>query len=216
MTQSDTAVVVAVQDATRAKSRLGADLDADTRRSLVIAMLDDVLTAIREAHAGTLIVVSADVAYDAVARKHHAEVIRDTGEGYNAAIVLTLGRISGRAAAVLILPGDLPQLRAGDVTAILEALDVPGVVVVPSTDGGTTALGLRPLDAISTAFGPDSAQHHRDAAAAAGVRLTELRLESLRVDVDTLEDLATVWGAAGRATTMLLEHLSLTAPGWLA
>lgn len=216
MTQSDTAVVVAVQDASRAKSRLGAALDAGTRRALVIAMLDDVLAAIREAHAGALIVVSADAAYDVVAREHHAEVIRDTGEGYNAAVTLTLGRLSGRAAAVLILPADLPQLRAGDVAATIEALGVPGVVVVPSTDGGTTVLGLRPLDAISTAFGPDSAQHHRDAAAAAGVRLTELRLESLRVDVDTLEDLATVRGAAGKATTMLLEHLSLVAPRWLA
>lgn len=207
MTHGDTAVIVAVQDASRAKSRLGAELDAATRRALVIAMLTDVLAAIRQAHAGPLIVVSADAAYDQVADEHRAEVIRDTGAGYNAAVALTLEHLAGKAAAALILPGDLPQLRAADVTTILEALGEPGVVVVPSTDGGTTALGLHPLVVISTAFGPDSAQRHRDAATAAGVRLTELRLESLRVDVDTLENLATVRGAVGAATGLLLNHL---------
>ncbi|MDA0302705.1 MAG: 2-phospho-L-lactate guanylyltransferase [Chloroflexi bacterium] len=196
VTQSDTAVIVAVQHASRAKSRLGAELNAATRRALVIAMLTDVLAAIREAHAGTLILVSADVAYDTVAGDHGAEVIRDTGAGYNAAVTLTLERLAGRAAAALMLPGDLPQLRAADVTVILEALRDPGVVVVPSADGGTTALGLRPLNVICTAFGPDSAQRHRDAATAAGVRLTELRLESLRIDVDTVENLEAVRGGA--------------------
>lgn len=212
-TARDTAIIVAVQDAGRAKSRLGAHLDVGARRALVIAMLDDVLTAIREVHAGPLLVVSADAVYDPIARKHAAEVLRDAGAGYNAAVALALARLAGRAAAALVLPGDLPQLRATDVAAVLAALATPGVVIVASEDGGTTALGLRPIDVIATAFGPDSARHHRAAVTAAGTPLSELHLNSLRVDVDTLDDLTAVWDHVGAATAAVLEHLPLVTKG---
>lgn len=204
---ADTAVIVAVQDAGRAKSRLGADLDAAARRALVLAMLDDVLAAIRQVHAGPLIVVSADPAYDPSAHRHRAEVLHDIGEGYNAAVTLALTSLAGRVDAALVLPGDLPQLHAGDVAALLEALATPGVTIVASEDAGTTALGLRPIDVIATVFGLDSAQRHRDAAAAAGASLTELHLDSLRIDVDTLDDLSAVWEDVGPATAAVLQLL---------
>ncbi len=208
MTRLDTAVVIAVQEASRAKSRLGADLDSASRRALVIAMLDDVLTAVRRAHAGTVIVVSADEAYDAVARAHDAEVIRDAGVGYNPAVAIALDAIAARGiAAALVLPGDLPQLRDKDITLMLDALAEDGVVVVPSADGGTIALGLRPLHVIRTAFGPESAQRHREGAQAVGVPLTNLVIEALTVDVDTLADLALVRDVAGSATARLIEQL---------
>ncbi|MFA7249619.1 MAG: 2-phospho-L-lactate guanylyltransferase [Dehalococcoidia bacterium] len=208
-----TAVIVAVQDAGRAKSRLGTHLSADARRALVIAMLDDVLAAIREAHAGTVVVVSADAVYDSIARAHAAEVIRDTGVGYNAAVALALTFLAGRASAALVLPGDLPQLQARDVRAVLNTLASPGVVVVASEDGGTTALGLHPIGVISTAFGPESARLHRAAAQAAGATLSELHLDSLRVDVDTLDDLTEVRDRVGPATAEVLERLFVTRGG---
>lgn len=207
-----TAIIVAVQDAGRAKSRLGADLDAAARRSLVLAMLDDVLAAIREVHAGPLIVVSADPAYDPSAHRHGAEVLHDIGEGYNAAVTLALTSLASREGdsrvdAALVLPGDLPQIHAADIAAILEALATPGVTLVASEDGGTTALGLRPIDVITTAFGLDSAQRHRDAASEATAPLTELHLDSLRIDVDTLDDLTAVWEDVGPATAAVLQLL---------
>lgn len=206
----DVTVIIAVQDATRAKSRLGPDLDPGIRRSLVIAMLDDLLSVLREVYSGPLLVVSADAVYDAVARNHDAEVLRDTGAGYNEALGEALARAAG-AAAALILPGDLPHAAASDLEALLVAIREPGVVVVPSDDGGTSALGLRPPDAIAPAFNGASAERHIRAATAAGVRCTVLELDSLRVDVDTLDDLERVWPHAGEATTALLEHLPLPA-----
>ncbi len=204
---NETAIIVAVQDAGRAKSRLGAHLDAAARRSLVLAMLDDVLAAIRLVHTGPLIVVSADPAYDPSAHRHGAEVLHDIGEGYNTAVILALTSLAGRVDAALVLPGDLPQLQSSDVAALLEALVTPGVTIVASEDGGTTALGLRPIDVITTAFGLDSAQRHREAAAAAAAPLTELLLDSLRVDVDTLDDLRAVWEEVGPATASVLQLL---------
>lgn len=208
MTSADVTVIVAVQDAGRAKSRLDRDLAPGMRRTLVIAMLDDLLTALREVHRGRILVVSADAVYDPVAREHGADVLRDAGTGYNEAVRAGIDACRD-ASAVLVLPGDLPHASPADLEVLLATLEDAAVVLAPSDDGGTSALGLRPPDVIALAFGPDSAARHRAAAAAAGVACTELALRSLRTDVDTLDDLARVWEHAGEATTALLEHLPL-------
>lgn len=208
----DIAVVVAVQDAGRAKSRLGSHLDPGQRHSLVQAMLDDLLTAVREVHTGQIVVVSPVHGYDAVAHGHGAEVLRDPGIGYLPAVMLGLAHVSGRE-GVLVLPGDLPQARGEDVRALLDALRLTPVVLAPSIDGGTCALGLRPPDAMTPAFGPDSAARHREAARTAGLALHEIRLPSLNRDVDTIEDLEAVWGQVGEATTAILEQIPIVLPG---
>jgi 2-phospho-L-lactate/phosphoenolpyruvate guanylyltransferase len=206
------AVVVAVQDAGRAKSRLGPDLDPGTRRTLVIAMLDDLLTAIREVWQGRVVVVSTDSVYDAVAQEHRAEVLRDDGSGYNEAVHLGLAHVAD-ADAVLIMPGDLPHATASDVATLLSRLELPGVIIVPARDGGTLALGLHPPSAIAPAFGPDSARVHQEAATAARVPWQFTSPGRLDTDVDTLDDLVEVWDRVGEATTALLEHLPIAPRG---
>lgn len=209
---ADYVVIVAVQDASRAKSRLGADLDAGMRRSLVIAMLDDLLSAVREVWQGRIVVVSADGVYDPIARDHGAQVIRDGGTGYNEAVMLALEAVAG-AEAALVLPGDLPHATPAAIATLLNGLEEPGVTVLAADDGGTLALGLTPPDVIAPEFGPDSAQRHVDAGHAVGARTSLGRMPDLQHDVDTLDDLARVWDRVGEATTALLEHLPLPVPG---
>lgn len=202
----DYVVITAVKDAGQAKSRLGPDLDPGTRRSLVIAMVDDLLSTVREVWQGRVVVVSPDPVYDAIALDHAATVVRDRGEGYNEAISLALASVAG-AEAALVLPGDLPHAEVTHVATLLNALIEPGVTIVAAEDGGTLALGLTPPHVIGPVFGPDSARAHEAAARAAGHRATISRLPGLTHDVDTLEDLARVWDRVGEATTALLEHL---------
>jgi 2-phospho-L-lactate/phosphoenolpyruvate guanylyltransferase len=207
----DVAVLVAVQDAGRAKSRLGEHLDPGQRHSLVQAMLDDLLTAVREVHDGQIVVISPVRGYDAVALEHRAEVLRDPGIGYLPAVTMALDHVGARE-AVLVLPGDLPQARGDDVLALIEALREAPVVMAPSIDGGTCALGLRPPGVLLPRFGVESAARHREAAREAGLDLRELHLTSLNRDVDTIEDLAEVWGRVGEATSAILEQLQIVLP----
>ncbi|RLT37656.1 MAG: 2-phospho-L-lactate guanylyltransferase [Chloroflexi bacterium] len=207
----DVAIVIAVQDAGRAKTRLGTHLDPGQRHSLVQAMLDDLLTAVREVHTGKIVVVSPVRGYDAVAQGHQAEVLRDPGTGYQPAVLLALAHVAAHQ-AVLVLPGDLPQARSEDLRTLLNALGRSPVVLVPSIDGGTCALGIRPPSAMVPAFGLDSAARHREAARAAGLALQEVRLPSMDRDVDTIEDLAEVWEQVGEATSAILEHLQVVLP----
>lgn len=201
------AVVVAVKRLDQAKSRLGPVGDR-WREALVLAMLDDVLSAVREAGAGSVTLISADSSYDEVARRHGVERIADAGGGYNAAVVtaLALPRVAG-AAAALVVPADLPTLRPRDVLALCEALMQVDVLLVASPDGGTSVLGLHPPDAMRTAFGPDSAAAHAALARASGLRLAEPALRHL-IDVDDAEALRVVAADLGPATAAVLAELT--------
>ncbi len=215
MTLDNLAVIVAVGPLDRAKSRLGPALDAAERRSLVLAMLDDVLRAVRASHPGDLFVVTPDPELAELVSPHQATVLQDNGEGTNAAIVTALAEPAVAAAdAALILQGDLPQLSAAHVDAMqtaVSALDGPSALLVPNDDGGTSALGLRPPNAMPTAFGPDSGTRHHQSAAETGIPFQQLPIPDLASDVDTIEDLKHVSQLAGPATTALLEQLGVAA-----
>ncbi len=123
-------------------------------------------------------------------------------------------RRSRRRALCSYCPPNLPQLRGDDVADVLAALSrdaaadsTAGAVLVPSADGGTSALGLRPPGALAPAFGPGSAAAHRDAARAAGLPLHELHPPSLAVDIDTPADLMAVRDRVGPATRKVFAHL---------
>ena len=213
MTLQGLAIVIAVGPLDRAKSRLGPALHAGERRELVLAMLDDVLRAIRGAHHGAVVVVTPDEALRPLAASYDAELLPDEGLGTNAAIITALSSATVKAAdAVLILQGDLPQLRAEHVSAMQQALaelDGPSALLIPNDDGGTSALGLRPPSAMPTAFGPESGARHRRSATASDVTWRELPFADLANDVDTIEDLERVGRIAGPATTALLERIGV-------
>ena len=63
---SRAAVLVPVKPLSEAKSRLAPALAIEDRQALVRAMLADVLAAVRAAHAGPLLVLSPDDAYDGI------------------------------------------------------------------------------------------------------------------------------------------------------
>ena len=212
-----TAVVIAVGPLGRGKSRLGPTLDPLARRQLVLAMLDDVLRAVRVSHDGLVVVVTPDAEVDPLATTHGAAVVRDEGRGTNAAIVQALADRRVRASdAALVLQGDLPQLTGAQVAQLLSQLDratPPMALLVPGDDGGTSALGLRPVDALRTAFGPQSGAAHHQAADAAGIRLDELWIDELAADVDTTDDLERVRALVGPSTAAVLERIAVGAGG---
>ena len=94
------------------------------------------------------------------------------------------------ASAVLVVPGDLPQLLAEDVAALL-ALDGAGprVVIAPDRhETGTNALLVRPPGWLAYAFGQGSFQAHQALAAEARAAVSVLRRPGLAFDLDTPED----------------------------
>jgi coenzyme F420-0:L-glutamate ligase/coenzyme F420-1:gamma-L-glutamate ligase len=138
--------------------------------------------------------VSPDQTVLRLAAEVGAETLRQEGGGLNEALEEARRYALGRgASAVLVLPADLPTLRAPDVGAVLEAVPDgggPAVIVSPDAAGtGTNALLLRPPDAVPFLFGPGSFEAHRAAARERGVPVHDLERPNLAFDLDTADDL---------------------------
>lgn len=207
--------VVPVKRLEAAKSRLFGQLAQPEREALSLAMLRDVLAALRATPSlDRAVVTTPDPAVAAAARAAGAEALLRDDPGLNAALTAAAEIVAGPGEPVLVVLGDVAGADPTDLEALFTALSTQGArgaVLAPSNDGGTSALLRAPHDAIPCAFGPDSAKAHREAAAQRGVAFTEIALPSLAIDLDLPEDverfLAT--GSGGRETRATLRTL-----GW--
>lgn len=184
MTTPRFALLVPVKDARDAKSRLGSVGD-ERRMDLMAAFAQDAITAARAVE-GVDVYVVGDV--DALGRLG-VPVLPDRGEGsLNRALVRASEQVAAPDLAVAALLADLPCLRTEDLAAALDqARHRGGRVYVADADGsGTTLLAAAPGVALDPHFGAGSAAAH----AASGARALTAELRSLRLDVDTTEDLA--------------------------
>lgn len=116
-------------------------------------------------------------------------VIADHGAGsLNRALALAAEQVATPGRGVAALLADLPCLRPDDLaTALTRALDAGGRSFVADASGtGTTLLAAAPGLALDPRFGPGSAAAH----VASGAQPISAPLRSLRLDVDTTDDLA--------------------------
>ena len=203
--------VVPVKSLAASKSRLIPRLGRAAAERLAVAMLGDVVEALRGVRGLARVVVAtpdADVAH--AAREAGAETLLRPDPGLNEAIEAAGAELApGPEDGRLVVLGDVAGARPEELEALLHALDGPGVALAPSRDGGTSALLRIPRGAIPAGFGPGSAKVHRDLAARAGVAFRELALPSLAIDVDAPDDLAALRraGTAGPRTRRLLDEL---------
>jgi 2-phospho-L-lactate guanylyltransferase len=203
------AAVVPVKALGSAKSRLRRELGPEAVERLVLAMLGDVLDALRGVPAlGRVAVVTPDAD---VAAAVGAEALLRPDPGLNAAVDNASAELAPNADdGVLVVLGDVAGVRPDDIERLLGAAQRPGVAIAPSNDGGTSALLRVPRDAIPAGFGPGSAKVHRELAARAGVRFREIALPSLAIDVDERADLDALRESAhvGTRTRAFLDALA--------
>lgn len=195
-------VVVPVKDGSRAKTRLR--LPAAVDRDVVVAALaQDTISAVLATPGARCVVVTGNPTLARWSTAAGAQVLADPGHGLNAAVRAGLRHgPPGRAAALL---GDLPTLRPSELAQALAACaDSPGFV--PDRQGtGTVLLAGPDRDRLVPRFGPGSAAAHARTASAVG-----LQLASLRLDVDTADDLARALRlGVGPATAAAMAEVSI-------
>ena len=181
--------IVPVKRLDRAKTRLEPLLGAEGRVDVARALFEDALALCDAAPSLRWLVVSDDASVlERAAEMGHATV-EDAGEGLNAALAQACAAATAlKAASVTILPSDVPLARPEDLQDVLDTGETSAVVLVPSRDGGTNGMYLRPPDALPPRFGTASVSAHASAAEAAGLRCTLLPLERLALDIDTEAD----------------------------
>jgi len=189
---SDIALIVAVKRLAAAKTRLAPVFSARTRENVVLAMLQDTLTAAARVRSlRSITVVTPDEAAAAAAADLGAEVLSDpTPEGHhdplNHAISAAERAVSDGCANLVVLQGDLPALQTQELDeAIAAARHHRRSFVADRLGTGTSALCAFGI-ALDPQFGSDSSARHRRSGA---IELTGA-WPGLRCDVDTPADLA--------------------------
>ena len=192
--------VVPVKDLAGAKSRLGPVLDPEGRAALTISMMQNVLSALREAGVEKTYVVSPDPDVLAAAEASGAAPLPQKSRGMNPALEEAREQVvADGATSLLVLPADLPLLRAPDVEAVVEAGSGggEGLAVAPDAAGtGTNALLLSPPHALPFLFGENSFGAHLGAARERGVETRIVELPGLGFDLDTADDLRRLAGSS--------------------
>lgn len=172
------------------KTRL-APLADELRRSLALAMLEDVVGA---ASAVAPVVV---VAGDGVPELP-ATVVADPGGGQARAVEAALEHVPPQR-PVLVVNADLPCATPRDVLALAGAVPEHGVAVAAAADGTTNALGLSEPSRFAPLYGPGSARRFL---ALEGARA--VAVPNLMDDVDTVDDLERLEARLGPRTAAAL------------
>ena len=205
-------VIVPVKGLGEAKSRLAAVLTPPQRASLVLAMLEDVLIAVRAAHDGLLLLVTPDEEYAPAARRAGAELIADAGGGYNAAVTQALAAATAReAGAALVLPADQPRAQPSELRA--RHRGARGARGRRSRRRATAVRGCWGCARRTRSPRRSASARPRATRAlgeAAGLAVAWLELPSLRDDVDEAGDLLEGATPLGEATAAFVAgHASL-------
>jgi 2-phospho-L-lactate guanylyltransferase len=191
------AALMPVKGFRNAKQRLSPLLTGAARELLAETMFRDVLRQVQIARGlvGTF-VVTGDEKVAAIASAAGAEIIGEAEENGETAAV-DFARLELKSAgfeAVLIIPGDMPLVRAADIEQVLaqvpEGATAPFALLVPSHDRlGTNALLLAPPDVIKLRFGYDSFTFHMSQVMAQGLPSRYIENEHIALDIDDPMDL---------------------------
>lgn len=200
------------------KRRLAGLLDAAERERLSLAMLADVLDVLlgSERIERVLLVTPSVDGLESMRHERLTMVVEPPASHDGA----QLGGLNGalrhaqRAAeaagaeSLLIVPADVPLIDQSDLAAVLDAVALASLVIVPDrTVEGTNALVLTPPSALEPSFGEASYPRHLRLAHQAGLRAAVIERAGLELDLDTPADIAALLAGhhTGRAATLLRE-----------
>jgi 2-phospho-L-lactate guanylyltransferase len=199
-------LLVPVKEGAGAKTRLDA-VDGAARADLMAAFARDAIAAARATSLVEVYVVGDASALRPVLDGLDVAVVPDEGAGdLNRALAAAARRVSRPDRGTAAMLADLPCLRTADLaTALDRALEREVRTFVADAEGSGTTLLVAPAGSdLDPRFGVGSAAAH----AASGAVPVDDALLSLRLDVDTSEDLerAVAFGV-GSSTARVLERL---------
>ncbi|WP_370327272.1 2-phospho-L-lactate guanylyltransferase [Euzebya sp.] len=201
----DVTAVIPLKAVRASKTRMASALSPADRALLLRRTFERVVEAARAASSvtGILVVVGDHVGRSWATRRGLDVLDEPPGGGLNAALAAADTHLG--ASATLVLPADLPLVSPEDLDVVVRALPgVPGVVVVPTGDGGTGALVRAPGGVIPPRYGSGSADAHVAEARRRGVGCTVVTVAGLALDLDQPADIEAAggWSAVTGARTL--------------
>jgi 2-phospho-L-lactate guanylyltransferase len=206
-----TFAVVPVKSLLKSKTRLSNFFTFQERSLFTLAMLQDVLNALKSSKVDKTVVVSTDLTVERFVKNFGITFLRETQKGLNQALnQATKWCVRNAAEWVLVLPGDVPLITSKDINQLVKLALNNSVVISPSRNGGTNALLQTPPGVISPCFGSDSFKKHISKALAKHVRTKIYVSSNVMLDIDSEKDLEQLL-KAGRQTA---SHRFLKQSSW--
>ncbi len=212
----DVGVVIAVKHLAAAKTRLAPMFSAQTRASLVLAMLVDTLTAAAAVESvRSITVITPDDAAAAAAAELGAVVLSDpTPQGHpdplNNAITVAERAVADQLPNLVVLQGDLPAMQTRELGAAIAAARRNRRSFVADRHGSGTAALCAFGAALDPQLGLNSAARHR----VSGTVELSGGWPGLRCDIDTPDDLAVARRiGVGAATARVLAAAEIESRG---
>lgn len=204
--------VVPIKETEGAKQRLSGLLSERQRRTLALAMAEDVLDALaRTAGLAGILVVTRDAAATRLARRFGARVSTSGArEGHTGAVRAAIQLLLREArAGILQIPGDIPRATPAELgTVLAEHRPAPAFTIAAAHDArGSNAVLLSPPGCVPLQFGDDSFLPHLDAARRQNIEPTILHLPGIGMDIDHPSDLARFLAMTPRVQTRTLAYL---------
>lgn len=214
-------ILIPVKNLAHAKQRLAplfdqSRFDQSRRTELAQAMLTDVLEAINLwTNRPPVSLVTDDAFAIELARNLNLEVIPNAGAKSETDAIEMATRLCEQRGSKfsLVIPGDIPLVKASELELIVQSASPEGSVLVASSDQrGTNAAFRSPCGLFPLRFGNDSFVPHLAAAKATGKPCTILSLPGIALDIDTPSDLQQLAAAPGESRTQrLARQLDLSA-----
>jgi 2-phospho-L-lactate guanylyltransferase len=189
---TDNWAVIPVKGLIESKTRLSTYLQGNKKRTLVEALLDDVLSSIIRSRAyGTIMVISPDENVGSRIQPPEVSFLKQTGTGLNRAVEQA-NRLAtlGHARSLTTVLADIPLVEPADFKELV-SLGSPGrrVVMAPSMKGGTNVMLTSPPGVVSPGYGRWSYSKHLRRAQVNGITAYSLSNPRLSFDIDKMSDL---------------------------
>jgi len=184
-------VVLVPVKSSGAKSRLASVLSPAERRELGSLLLTGVLSALADAGLleKTYVVTSDPEILRLSARSGARRVEESRDRGVNAAVEAGVKAL-GHPFKVMVLPSDLPLLRASEVKHLLWLSELLEVVIAPSASfNGTNALVFPPDAGLALSYDRDSFWNHIRESGRRGLSVGVSSEPGLAFDLDSPDDL---------------------------
>ena len=173
------------------KRRLSQNLSTQERKALTIAMLEDVLKALKASIVTKVLVVSNDSNVHPIAEQFGAFFFSPIRKGLNSALEEAfVWCMKNKADSVLVLPADIPLISSKDInTIVMLGSNERQVVLVSSRDCGTNAFFQCPPNLVRACFGPDSFKKHVNEACKKGAYVKFYYSLGAGLDIDSVDDI---------------------------
>ena len=197
-----TFAVVPVKTLVESKTRLSTVFTYEERSQFTLAMLQDVLEALKASKVDVTVVISSDLTVEKYVYNFGVAFLRETQQGLNPAISqATDWCVEKGAELVLILPADVALVTSKDIDQLITLATGKSIVISPSLNGGTNAFLQTPPGIVSPCFGPDSFKRHLSKALADHVQTKIYASSSIMLDIDSEKDLERLLKAGGKTAS---------------